>query len=114
MRKPLLIFLGGALLGSGVAHAQFGRGLGDFVTSGYDPQRSSWIRNEAKFSRENVQKPGFQFLWKLSLDPNAKQSFAPPILLNNYIGYRGFRSLAYVGATSNKVVAMDSDLGRIE
>lgn len=114
MRKGCLIVICGAFLCGGVARAQFGRGLGDFVTSGYDPQRSSWIRNEAKFSIENLQKPGFDFLWKLRLDANAKHSFAPPILLNNYIGYRGFRSLAYVGATGNKVVAMDSDLGRIE
>jgi outer membrane protein assembly factor BamB len=114
MGKRSLIVLSGALLCGSIAHAQFGRGLGDFVTSGYDPQRSSWVRNEAKFSIQAMQKPGFEFLWKVKLDANTKQSFAPPILLNNYIGYRGFRSLAYVGATSNKVVALDSDLGRIE
>lgn len=114
MRKSCLIVLSGALLCGSLARAQFGRGLGDFVTSGYDPQRSAWIRNEAKFSIQAMQKPGFEFLWKVKLDPNAKQSFAAPILLNNYIGYRGFRSLAYVGATSNKAVALDSDLGRVE
>jgi hypothetical protein len=114
MRKGCLIVICGAFLWMGVARAQFGRGLGDFVTSGYDPQRSDWIRNETKFSIEKMQKPGFEFLWKLKLDANAKQSFAPPILLNNYIGYRGFRSLAYVGATGNRVVALDTDLGRIE
>jgi outer membrane protein assembly factor BamB len=98
----------------GAANAQFGRGVGDWVTNGADAQRSSWIRTDAKISRESLQKPGFEFLWKLKLDANAKQSFAAPVLLNSYIGYRGFRSLAFVGVTSNKVVGIDTDLGKIE
>ena len=98
----------------GAANAQFGRGAGDWITNGADAQRSSWIRTDAKISRESLQKPGFEFLWKLKLDANAKQSFAPPVLLNSYIGYRGFRSLAFVGVTSNKVVGIDTDLGKIE
>src|SRR5262249_32983280 len=98
----------------GAAQAQFGRGAGDWMTSGNDAQRSSWIRNDGKISRESLQKPGFEFLWKVKLDANAKESFAPPVLLNSYIGYRGFRSLAFVGLTSNKVVGIDTDLGKIE
>src|SRR5258708_6678417 len=110
MRKPLLIFLR-TLLSIGVANAQ--RPV-DWVTSGSDAQRSSWIRTDTKISRDSLKKPGCQFLWKLKLDSNAKQSFAAPVLLNSYIGYRGFRSLAYVGLTSAKVAAIDTDLGRIE
>jgi outer membrane protein assembly factor BamB len=113
MRRPFAAVLA-ALVCMGVARAQFGRGAGDWMTTGTDAQRSSWIRSDAKISRDSLQKPGFEFLWKLKLDANAKQSFAAPMLLNSYIGYRGFRSLAYIGATSNKVVAIDTDLGRIE
>src|SRR5713101_8386936 len=98
----------------GAANAQFGRGVGDWITNGADAQRSSWIRTDAKISKESIQKPGFEFLWKLKLNANAKQSFAPPVLLNSDIGYGGFRSLAFVGVTSNKVVGIDTDLGRIE
>jgi PQQ-like domain len=105
---------GFAFVWIGVAQAQFGRGVGDWMTSANDAQRSSWIRTDAKISRESLQKPGFEFLWKLKLDANAKQSFAPPVLLNSYIGYRGFRSLAFVGVTSNKLVGIDTDLGKIE
>src|SRR5439155_24101043 len=94
--------------------AQFGRGVGDWVTSGSDAQRSSWIRTDAKISKESLQKAGFEFLWKLKLDASAKESFAPPVLLNSYIGYRGFRSLAFVGLTSSNVVGIDTDLGKIE
>src|SRR5436309_119359 len=83
-----------ALVFMGTARAQFGRGVGDWMTGGADAQRSSWIRTDAKISKDSLQKPGFEFLWKLSLDNDAKQPFAQPVLLNSYIGYRGFRSLA--------------------
>jgi hypothetical protein len=36
------------------------------------------------------------------------------VLLDRYIGYRGFRSLAFVGSRSDTVIAIDTDLGRVE
>src|SRR5258708_2364690 len=107
MRRTFAILIGCACV-------WIGRATADWVTSGNDAQRSSWIRSDPKISRESLQKPGFAFLWKLKLDANAKQSAAAPVLLNSYIGYRGFRSLAFVGLSSNKVVGIDTDLGRIE
>lgn len=99
---------------AGPVHAQFGRGIGDWMTGGGDAQRSSWIRTDGKISKDALQKPGFEFLWKLKLDNIATQPFGAPLLLNSYIGYRGFRSLAFFGLSSDKVVAVDTDLGRIE
>jgi outer membrane protein assembly factor BamB len=99
-----------------LAQAQFGGGAGDFATSGGDAQRSSWIRSDAKISRETVQKPGFQYLWKIKLDNEPKQgtSLSEAALLTRYIGYRGFRSLGFTGGSADKVFAMDTDLGRLE
>jgi outer membrane protein assembly factor BamB len=97
-----------------VAHAQFGRGGADWMTAGGDAQRSSWIRVDPKISPENLAKPGFDFIWKVAVDPNARLAPAPPVLLNSYIGYRGFRSLAFVGGTGDKLVGIDTDLGRTE
>ena len=37
-----------------------------------------------------------------------------PALLDRYIGYRGFRTLGFVGGSSDQVFALDTDLGRIE
>ena len=112
MRKIALC----TLLAAAVAYAQFGRGAGDFSTSGADAQRSSWIRSDAKISPTNLQKPGFSLLWKVKLNNEAKQSasLTPAALLTSYIGYRGFRALGFVGGSSDKVFAMDTDLGRIE
>ena len=112
----LAIYFGCAFVWMGVARAQGWRGGGDWTTSGNDAQRSSWVRTDGKISKESVQKPGFQFLWKLELDNDPKQlnSLTAPVLLDFYIGHRGFRSLAFVGGSSDNVFAIDTDLGRIE
>jgi outer membrane protein assembly factor BamB len=108
---PIYVFLM-----KGDLRAQFGRGGIDWMTAGSDAQRSSWIRNDPKISLESMRKPGFQFLWKLKLnnEPVQLNSLSPAILLDFYIGYRGFRSLAFVGGSSNNVFAIDTDLARIE
>src|SRR3989441_6781690 len=91
------------------------RGGQEWLTSNVDAQRSSWIRTDSKISRESMQKPGFQFLWKLKLDNEAKQlnSLTQPVLLDRLIGYRGFKSLAFVGGSSDALYAIDDDLGRL-
>jgi outer membrane protein assembly factor BamB len=94
----------------GAARGQFGRG-GDWATSGSDAQRSSWVRSDAKISRESLKKPGFQLLWKSQL---RKDSLTQAVLMDRYIGYRGFRSLAFVGGRSGRAFAIDTDLNRLE
>lgn len=103
-----------AFVWSGAARAQ-GRGSADWMTSNADAQRSSWVRTDAKISPETMRKPGFQFLWKLKLgnDPQPG-ALMPPALLDLLIGYRGFRTLAFVGSSSDKIFVIDTDLGRME
>src|SRR3954469_15921677 len=102
--------------GAGVAHAQFGRGAGDWNTVGGDAQRSSWVRNDGKISKNALEKPGFASIWKIKLENTPKQANAltPALVMTGYIGYRGFRSLSFVGGSSDKVVAFDTDLGKVE
>lgn len=89
---------------------------GDWVTLGNDVQRSFWVRSDAKISAETMSKPGFELVWKVKLKNKARQlnSLTPPALLDFYIGYRGFRSLGFIGSSSENVVAIDTDLARIE
>ena len=98
------------------AHAQFGRGVGDYSTIGGDAQRSSWVRTDAKISPAALQKPGFELIWKVKLEGDARQANAltPAALLTFYIGYRGFRALAFSGGSADKILAVDTDLGRVE
>jgi outer membrane protein assembly factor BamB len=83
----------------------------EWVTSGADAQRSQWIPNDLKISVEGLQKPGFQFLWKAQL---GEDLLTPAILMDRYIGYRGFRSFAFAASMSSTIYALDSDLNRIE
>ena len=103
-------------LSMALVRAQFGRGGEDWMTSGGDAQRSSWVRDDPKISSGRMQTPGFQFLWKRKLANDSVQlnSLSPAILLDFYIGYRGFRSLAFVGGSSDNVFALDTDLARVE
>ena len=97
-----------------LAQAQFGRGGGSWNTAGADAQRSSWARTDTRINSSSM--PGFAFLWKVKLANDAKQQYAlsPAVMVDSYIGYRGFRSYAFVGGASNNVIAIDSDLGRME
>jgi outer membrane protein assembly factor BamB len=83
----------------------------EWVTSGADAQRSRWIPSDPKISVEGLKAPGFQFLWKSHL---GEDLLTPAILMDRYIGYRGFRSFAFAASSSNTIYALDSDLNRIE
>ena len=91
--------------------AGLGVGLADWMTSGGDAQRSSWIRADAKISRQSMQKPGFEFLWKVKLKDD---ELTPLVTLDRYIGYRGFRTLGFVRDAADNVFALDTDLGKVE
>jgi outer membrane protein assembly factor BamB len=99
------------------ALAQFGRGAGEWSTTAADAQRSSWVRTDGKISTSAIQKGGFGLTWKLKLADAAGQGntfISETVLLNGYIGYRGFRSLGYTVGANGRIYAMDTDLGRIE
>ncbi|HEX3876099.1 MAG TPA: PQQ-binding-like beta-propeller repeat protein [Bryobacteraceae bacterium] len=98
-----------ALACTGTAHAQRGGGL-EWSTAGGDAQRSSWVRNDAKISVDRMQKGGFGVAWKIKLSGEPTTAS----VLDRYIGYRGFRSYAFAGTASGELIAIDSDLGRVE
>ena len=102
-----------ALAGAGIITAQF---AGDWTTTGFDAQRSFWVRSDGKISLDTMRKPGFELVWKANINEGmrAKSFVTPPVLIDFYIGYRGFRALGFVGNGANSVLALDTDLGRVE
>jgi outer membrane protein assembly factor BamB len=112
--RALTLVAGVAL--SSLLHAQ-GRGGVEWTTGGYDAQRTASIKNDPRISVQTMQKPGefgaFKFLWKLKLEyePKAATALTQPILLDRIIGFRGFKSIAFVGTQSETVHAIDIDLG---
>lgn len=103
------------LLASTALYAQ--RGGTDWTTIGNDAQRSHWLRGDARITPAVMTKPGgFEMLWKVKLNNAARQmnAITPPALIDFYISYRGFRTLGFFGGSSDTVVAIDTDLARIE
>ncbi len=115
LSRQIALGAGCALVFAGLASAQ-GRGGASWNTAGNDAQRSSWVTTDPNISVANMQKPGFKFLWKVKASNDARQgnSLSQATTVASYIGYRGFRSYAFFGGTSDNAIALDSDLGRIE
>ena len=97
---------------AGVIFAQ-ARSAPDWTTTGFDAQRTSWMRVDPYISIENL--PKFQFLWKLKVDNESRygNSLTSPVALGNLMTFRGFKSLIFVGGSSNNVYAIDYDFGTI-
>ena len=115
LAAAFIFCFGCGLVWMSISQAQ-GRGAADWMTSNGDPQRTAWVITDAKISPATMQKPGFQFLWKLKLNNSPKQlnSLTPPSTLERLIGYRGFRMLGFVGGSSDAIFTIDTDLGRME
>ena len=61
------VVVAAAACGAVVVQAQ-GRGGGEWTTSQGDAQRSSWVRTDARLTKDAVQKGELKFLWKMKLD----------------------------------------------
>jgi len=116
MTRTTRVSLTVATLGVAAAvsvQAQF-RGGAEWTTSRFDAQRTAWVRSDGRLTKDAVQKGTFQFLWKSKFDNDARQlnALAEPILLDLLIGYRGFKTLAFVGGSADRVFSIDTDLAK--
>ena len=109
----LLGIVAGCVLFVSLSVAQRGGGPA-WNTAGGDAQRTASARSDSRISAASM--PKFQFLWKVKVDNAAKDAYSlsSAVMVDSYIGYRGFRSYAFLGGASNKTVALDTDLGRVE
>jgi PQQ-like domain len=91
-----------------------GRGGGEWTTARYDAQRTAWLRNDARLTPEAVTAGEFKFLWKQSFpnQPAQLNSLTAPVLLDRLIGFRGFKALAFVGGSEDRIFSIDTDLAR--
>jgi outer membrane protein assembly factor BamB len=112
-----LLALGSAAATAPAIRAQ-GRGGAEWTTSNGDAQRTSWIRSDPRISVANMAKGAegfgpFKFLWKLKVDtdPRKPNPLTQAVLLDRIIGFRGFKSVAFVATTSGTVYAIDTDFG---
>jgi hypothetical protein len=112
--RPIAVSIVLAVAATRAAQAQ-GRGGSNWTTTSSDAQRTSWVKTDPRISRESLQKPGFQLLWKTKLEnqPRQLESLTQPMLLSNIISYKGFKALAFVGGSSDNVYSIDYDLNKI-
>ncbi len=96
------------LLASSLIFAQ--RGGNDWMTAGFDAQRSNWVRMDPKINPASILQPDFKLVWQYDF----KTPVSAPSLIDFYIGYKGFRTLSYFGGAQNQVFAIDSDMARLE
>ena len=66
MTRNLVLMLA---IGTTCAWAQRGA---DWMTSGFDAQRSHWVRNDGKISVASMSKPGFELVWKAKVANGAR------------------------------------------
>jgi hypothetical protein len=66
-------------------------------------------------TKDAVQKGELKFLWKMKLDNETRQlnSLTTPVLMDRLISHRGFKALAFVGASAERVYAIDTDLAKV-
>ena len=112
MKKGLALVLILASAATGLIYAQ-ARSAPDWTTQGFDAQRTSWMRVDPYISLDTLSK--FQFLWKLKVDNESRygNSLTPPVALGNLMTFRGFKSLIFVGGSSNNVYGIDYDFGTL-
>ncbi len=91
------------------AHAQFGRGGGDWMTVGGDAQRTASVRTDPQISVEKVQAGAMQPLWKIKLNGSP----TPPVVASRLITYKGFKDLLYVGTSGDNVYSIDHTVGKV-
>src|SRR3954468_12370722 len=112
--RPIALSLPVVLGAACPAHAQ-GRGGPNWTTTSGDAQRTASVKTDPRISKESLQKPGLQLLWKTRLENQPKQleSLTQPLLLSNIISYKGFKALAFVGGSSDNVYSIDYDLNKL-
>jgi hypothetical protein len=111
MTRTALALLAGAVLAPATpAFAQ----AREATTAGFDAQRSHWIRTDPRVSVASIEDGTFTFLWKHTFQAEARglNSLTQPVLQDFLVGYKGFKSLAVMGAANDILFAIDTDLAK--
>jgi hypothetical protein len=86
----------------------------EWTTSGFDAQRTNWLRSDVRIGRPAFEDGSFKLLWKHQFPGETRQleSLTQPVLLDFLVGYRGFKSLAFFGGADDVLFSIDTDLAK--
>lgn len=109
MKKPALLCSLSFLLIPALAPAQ-----SEWLSWGYDQQRTGWNKQETQLSKENVSQ--LELIWKLQLDtiPNevALSTLTAPLVAEVKTP-QGVKTLVFVVGSDDAVNAIDADTGKL-
>jgi len=88
----------------------------DWLTYGYDPERSGWDRAETKISKATA--PHLQLLWKVQTDTvpvpvNRYETLTDIVVADKVPTANGPKKIVFVGSHDNTVYAIDADKGAV-
>ena len=83
----------------------------NWLTDGYDKERTSWQRNETLLSPETVGR--MKLLWKVRLDnpPRQMHNLFPALIVSDVETTRGRREMAIVAGVSDNIYGIDVERG---
>jgi outer membrane protein assembly factor BamB len=88
-----------------------GHAKANWLTDGYDKERTSWQRNETLLSPDTVGR--MQLLWKVRLDNQSRQmhNLFPALIVGDVLTAQGRRELAIVAGVSDNIYGIDVEQG---
>ena len=83
----------------------------NWLTDGYDKERTSWQRNETLLSPDTVGR--MKLLWKVQLDnpPRQMHNLFPALIVGDVLTAQGRRELAIVAGVSDNIYGIDVETG---
>src|SRR5437773_2787375 len=89
-----------------------GHAKANWLTDGYDKERTSWQRNETLLSPDTVGR--MQLLWKVRLDnqPRQMHNLFPALIVGDVLTAQGRRELAIVAGVSDNIYGIDVEQGK--
>src|SRR3989442_2533629 len=91
------------------------RSASDWLTWGYDQERSGWNRAETTLSKDNVS--GLVLLWSAQLPTPPREialsTLTAPLVVEGVTTSQGNRTVVFVVASDDTVFAIDADSGQV-
>lgn len=88
----------------------------DWLTYGYDPERTGWDRGETKITKATA--PSLYLIWKLQTatkpaQPNRYSTLTEAVAINHVSTPQGEKNYVYIGGRDDAVYAIDTDSGKL-
>src|SRR5215469_10799849 len=85
----------------------------DWLTTGFDPQRTGWQKNEKILNANNVK--NMTLLWTVKTDnqPRQMHNLFPPLIVEKVKTSSGLKEIALLAGVSDNLYAIDVAKGEI-